>query len=364
MEDHSARFTPANNCKIIYNSDTVYSTQTFRPVSPSPRTPVTSLTPLTPSPQRTRKLETPLHFDGGLFSDIRSTDGKLLSKVTVDHVHSSSRCDVTDAPINRSSCDSRGNRDYVDDIQKTETVTNENVIKIKFTPVPPELNTPRTFTPQFTRPPIEYIKDNFEDLQSYKIVNTMCKENKICSENLNIEDNVNSLFVNDPIRRSHSPLANFLVPEQLNKIDNYLQESLNACIAERDKDRSISRLSGAEGENTHVVTRKEEFKSFEEKQYNIEQSTSSIVSSEIDERSYQSEVPNNDNRRAFAKEESPVHKRTVDEVRSNSVKEKPPGVWRSIYNMPIHYHAAILCFILIVYNLIYQYIKENCHGKK
>ncbi|CAH2075188.1 unnamed protein product, partial [Iphiclides podalirius] len=99
--DHIAGYTPVNNPgRIIYNSDTVYSTTVFRPVSLSPPTQheADSL-----PPQRTRKLETPLHFEGGLFSDIRSSDGKLLSKVTVDRVHSSTRRDVIDSPSTSES---------------------------------------------------------------------------------------------------------------------------------------------------------------------------------------------------------------------------------------------------------------------
>ncbi|KAI8428580.1 hypothetical protein MSG28_007328 [Choristoneura fumiferana] len=192
-------------------------------VSPSPRTPPA---PSSVSPQRTRKLETPLHFDGGLFSDIRSTEGKLLSKVTVDRVHCSSRHDVTDSPSVYESIGSHGAKDYVDDVVKTETITNEEVIKVKFTPVPLEFSSsPRLLTPsqfQIERP-VPFIKDGFEDLQSYKI---------------NLSKSFESLDIMEPVKRSPSPLANFLISEQLTKIDHYLQESLDACSGSDGEGRS------------------------------------------------------------------------------------------------------------------------------
>ncbi|CAH0699848.1 unnamed protein product [Spodoptera exigua] len=282
--DLSVRHTPARSPQqMMYNSDTVYTTTTFRPVSPSPITPPLN----TPSPQRTRKLETPLHFDGGLFSDIRSTDGKLLSKVTVDRVQQSSRHDITDSP----SVFTDG-KNYVDDIVKTETITNENVITVKFTPVPPELDSPRLLTPSQMyktrqKTPVEYIKDNFEDLQSYKIVSSVVKEkllekenltpvlneggifenhdtfaNTTCKENVyekdsfisdsNVKEKLStSLDTFEPIKRAPSPLANLFISEQLTKIDSYLQESLEVCTGVKDRYTPIPII--IEGEKSGLV---------------------------------------------------------------------------------------------------------------
>lgn len=384
-DDLSARHTPARCKCIMYNSDTVYSTTTFRPVSPSPRTPPA---PSSVSPQRTRKLETPLHFDGGLFSDIRSTEGKLLSKVTVDRVHCSSRHDVTDSPSVYESIGSHGTKDYVDDVVKTETITNEEVIKVKFTPVPLEFSSsPRLLTPsqfQMERP-VPYIKDGFEDLQSYKIVNSICKEKLFesrdfskSSDNIdmvearppssllsfmmdkqNLSKSFESLDVMEPVKRSPSPLANFLVSEQLTKIDHYLQESLDVCSGSDGEGRSTPALVPVllvEGEtlrevkDTYNKPREETIKDSSKiytatscqkeeavKSYSTQPSSSQVVSS-MEEIKTKSKV--------------------------NSVKDKEWGMLHVIYNMPIHYHAIVLCFFLIVYNLIYQYIKENCHGKK
>lgn len=404
----------------MYNSDTVYSTTTFRPVSPAPATP----SPRMESPQRTRKLETPLHFDGGLFSDIRSKDGKLLSKVTVDRMHCSSRRDVTNSPSVYESVSNTG-KDYVDDIVKTETITNEEVIKVKFTPVL-EFNAPRLLTPsQFERPqtPVPYIKDGFEDLQSYKIVNSICKEKQfqsnlgdeikgspsplpgflstesvkstpsplagflnsesikrspspagfVTSEPvkmtpsplagfLNSEPSkiplsplagfLNSepvkrspspigFLVSEPIARSPSPLANFLVSEQLTKIDHYLQESLEAC--------------GGKNAGGKIVQHEDTFREVQQTQFRQESQVDSRVYSASD---YRKE--NVTNVQSYATETPKERKKS----KVNSVKVKEPGVLRAIYNMPVHYHAIILCFFLIVYNLMYQYVKENCHGKK
>ncbi|KAH9644311.1 hypothetical protein HF086_003810 [Spodoptera exigua] len=389
--DLSVRHTPARSPQqMMYNSDTVYTTTTFRPVSPSPITPPLN----TPSPQRTRKLETPLHFDGGLFSDIRSTDGKLLSKVTVDRVQQSSRHDITDSP----SVFTDG-KNYVDDIVKTETITNENVITVKFTPVPPELDSPRLLTPSQMyktrqKTPVEYIKDNFEDLQSYKIVSSVVKEkllekenltpvlneggifenhdtfaNTTCKENVyekdsfisdsNVKEKLStSLDTFEPIKRAPSPLANLFISEQLTKIDSYLQESLEVCTGVKDRYTPIPII--IEGEKSGLVDDAEMAscvkETYDQKEVNF--STTEIK-------------PSSNNKR----EDEPLHRRekttpepySVEYSKTNVSKlnsAKQAGVLSVIYNMPIHYHAAILCFLLIIYNLIYQYVKQNCYGSK
>lgn len=360
----------------MYNSDTVYTTTTFRPVSPSPITP-----PLdTSSPQRTRKLETPLHFDGGLFSDIRSTDGKLLSKVTVDRVQRSTRHDITDSPSVTFDNEPKENN-YVDDIIKTETITNKDFITVKFTPVPPELDTPRLQTPsqmyqlQQTPSPIQYIKDNFEDLQSYKIVNSVCKENLFETDNLvppiSFERNLlNSFDVSEPIKRACSPLANQLISEQLTKIDSYLQESLEVCsgVKQRftptpvniEKDYLMDKIVDK------VPCNKKEEKIIN---FNIESQCTmlneeTLKSSKInvDEMRRDCEPFVTEQKREIAPQVTSYHIDTKNMSKLNSVSDKHPGVLSAIYNMPIHYHAAILCFLLIIYNLIYQYIKQNCSG--
>lgn len=496
--DHFVRLTPARSPHIIYNSDTVYSTTTFRPVSPSPITPPA---PNTPSPQRTRKLETPLHFDGGLFSDIRSTEGKLLSKVTIDRVQSSTQHDISDSP--RTVCMQEG-KNYVDAIMKTETITNKDVFTVKFTPVPPELESPWLLTPsqfihlqsqspveylkanyqelpndgtetimnkdvdrfapvplevdsprlltpsqfiklhsqsphkflsddgnfirtetitktevdtvKFTpvppeldsprlltpsqciqiqsQSPVEYIKDNYEDLQSYKIVNLLCKEKLLDTDILasdqyksektvkfnitngnDLADNVEKdnllvraeqlYVVDDPHVRGHSPLANMIVSEQLTKLDNYLQESLDVCL-------------GRKGTPTEpLIDMKEDTKTFLKDQF--EAKTSYFQkSTHVVNKSYTNTGENN------SYQEEPISK-TLDRVQTepmqceaanevecntkrvsklNSVPTRKAGIMNAIYNMPIHYHAAIICAILILYNLIYQYIKQNSQGRR
>ena len=398
--DLFVRHTPAKSPQYMYNSDTVYTTTTFRPVSPSPITPPLNQPSLnTPSPQRTRRLETPLHFDGGLFSDIRSTDGKLLSKVTVDRVQKSSRHDITDSP----SVVTDG-KNYVDDIIKTETITNENTITVKFTPVPPELDSPRLLTPSQiyrARPksPIEYIKDNFEDLQSYKIVSSVTKEklfdkdslepvinenrisetrdvfvNSTYNENFSEKDSLepafnaeaklaNSFDVFEPIKRGPSPLANLLISEQLTKIDSYLQESLEVCSGVKDRSTPIPVIF--EGDKTVPVANTEKVSHVEE--------CHDLKAVHFTTMTDQSSIQNKHS--SSEREEEPLYRREkvtpepcfVENTTTNVSKlnsDKRPGVMSAIYNMPIHYHAAILCFLLIIYNLIYQYVKQNCHGSK
>lgn len=322
----------------MYNSDTVYTTTTFRPVSISPSTVPAS----TPSPQRTRKLETPLHFDGGLFSDIRSADGKLLSKVTVDRVHSSSRHDVTDSPHLYEDIDLNGNKEYIDEIVKTETITNEDVIKVKFTPVRPELDSISLWSPMqvpISFSPVPYIKNEFEDLCSYKIVNSVCKENLLKVNHFESTDEKDEIKERQ-VLRGHSPLANLIIPEHLTKIDSYLQESLNVLKSEKESDIVNER----EVSDKCEIVRSDQQNTFKE-------FTSSYQKNDIKEYVGETLTTSNIDGEALN-----------DKDKLNSVK-KHPGVIKSICNLPMHYHAAILCFFLIVYNLFYQYYKKNCHGK-
>ncbi|KPI97978.1 Zonadhesin [Papilio xuthus] len=459
----------------MYNSDTVYSTTVFRPVSLSPSTfPDRE----TPPPQRTRKLETPLHFDGGLFSDIRSSDGKLLSKVTVDRMHSSTRRDVVDTPHVSETSDAFGNKDYVDDIVKTETITNEDVFKVKFTPVSFELDGPQQATKSLERPrtpvirptlidepitplnvpmtlfdrsttpidrpitplnvpmtlfdrsttpidrpitplnvpmtlfdrsttpidrpitpidrprtpvnvpmtffdhsttpidrpitplsvpmtlfdrpttpvnrpitPLKIISNDYEDLQSYKIIKTLLKEHSNTkADNLNYWDdkvNFTDVKTDAPVKRAHSPLANFIVSEQLTKIDSYLQENLNVYSEN----------------STEIISKPLKLDEERETKKDITCSTKNEYN--ITTHNYDRNVENNSNN----VKEPTVKDNAVEEIQPtplkvNSVKAKRSGVVSAICNMPMHYHAAILCFFLIVYNLIYQYIKQNHHGIK
>ncbi|CAK1553547.1 unnamed protein product [Leptosia nina] len=288
-------------------------------------------------PQRTRKLETPLHFDGGLFSDIRSTEGKLLSKVTVDHIHSSTKHDVTDSPGLLESYGSDGNKAFVDDIIKTETITNEDVIKVKFTPVPLEVDSLPRLSPFPNRSvtPVNYLRNDYDDLTSYKIVNSMCKEQLL-------QPNGQS----DVVKREPSPLANMLVSEKLTIIDNYLQESLNRCSESREtiaiqvpKVESETKQYTDSMQTQNGVCKKEEL------------SMSVVGDAQTGSSIAHTHKLNDDMRRK-------------PKLNLNSVEKQKPGVLRSFYNLPMHYHAAILCFFLIIYNLIYQYIKQNCYGNK
>lgn len=353
---------PANDPeRIIYNSDTVYSTTIFRPVSLSPSTiPEAESHP----PQRTRRLETPLHFEGGLFSDIRSSDGKLLSKVTVDRVHSSMRRDVIDSPSTSETIGSHGNKDYVDDIIKTETITNEDVIKVKFTPIPLELDGP-SLVPKLAinraLTPIQLINNDYEDLQSYKIVNSLLKESwseKTCSDFRGKSVDHIGVEVDEPFKRSHSPLANFLVPEHLTKIDNYLEESLKICSEVTVKD-DLKQLELDEVRETNLLH--EKTTKHDEERTQISDKNENNVTS----------IYRDDDEKINSYVEEFIATSTLNDeyskcnkIKLNSVIEKHPGVLTAIYNMPMHYHAAILCFFLIVYNLVYQYIKQNCYGSK
>ncbi|CAG4937272.1 unnamed protein product [Colias eurytheme] len=351
-DDLSVRFTPAKSPpKIIYNSDTVYSTVTFRPVSLSPPKPSANTSP----PQRTRKLETPLHFDGGLFSDIRSTDGKLLSKVTVDHIHSTTKHDVTDSPNLSETFEPEGHKAVIDDIIKTETIINEDVIKVKFTPVPPEIDSISRLSPFLKNrslTPINYIRNDYDDLTSYQIVNSLCKEMHLLhpADGKIIESESNQSEANS-IQREHSPLANTEIPIKLINIDSYLEESLNRLSETKDN----TCMENLEEERETVI----KDASIRLSQEKILEEANTIVTK--DKKEDQAEDVWRSSCTTYS-----VSAEDAFKIKSklNSVEQINPGVISAIYNLPMHYHAAILCLFLIVYNLVYQYIKQNCHGNK
>ncbi|OWR55177.1 hypothetical protein KGM_202448 [Danaus plexippus plexippus] len=335
----------------MYNSDTVYSTTTFRPISASPTV---------DQPVRTRKLETPLHFDGGLFSDIRSTDGKLLSKVTVDRVSSSTRRDVIDTPHVFETEDGFGNKGFVDDIVKTEKVTNEDIIKVKFTPVRRELDSIPSWSigsGSEYKPAarVDYLNNDYEDLQSYKIVNSLCKQ-KI-SDHLETETDKEMLVANVSTDRGHSPLANFVISDHLVKIENYLQESLDICsetksLAEaRLTPEIISTSSKPEKESVREDVVSEDHKHQYEAPASNNDITNPVKSYQTNEVSCNHEVDTKDQKESY-------HKKS----KLNSVKTTKQGLITAMYNMPMHYHAAMICFVLVVYNLFHQYVKQNFDG--
>lgn len=412
-------------------------------------------------------METPLHFEGGLFSDIRSTDGKLLSKVTVDRVQRTTHHGVADSP---STVHVQDDNTYVDDLVKTETVTNQDVFTVKFTPIMHDIEYPRLLTPSQFRltpsiTPVDYLKNDFEDLQSYKIVNSLCKEKLFESDNtlrniLSHESTENSVFkkegstrfvdelttdhtrevierlavmdavyrapsegglnvinnpttrassegglnivrpdlrafreglnitnpvlktsreglnipvpilrasseglnMAEPIFRGHSPLANLLVSEQLSKLDTYLQESLDVCLGRKTPSPTviIKGIGETAGETKHIVSHL-----YEEKAYSFQSSTNLAGNSVATlDTSYHKEEPVS--KTVNVNYKLIPYKELFDKKgkKIDSVNKKKTGVLNAIYNMPIHYHAAILCLLLIIYNLVYQYIKENCLGNK
>lgn len=406
-------------------------------------------------------METPLHFDGGLFSDIRSTEGKLLSKVTVDRVQNSTQHDITDSP---SAVCIQDNQNYVDAIMKTETITNKDVITVKFTPVPPELESPWLLTPsqfvqlqsqspveyfkgnyeamstdgdviqtetitnkginavKFTpvppeldsprlltpsqfiklqsQSPVEYIKDNYEDLQSYKIVNSLCREKILETDFLTSDQNITEKIVkfnitngnedsffhkdiaefveNDDLKgfkrlhvadelciRGHSPLENTLVSEQLIKLDNYLQESLDVCLGR--KGTPIKMLTEIKDDTKlimkHEVVEKSNY--FEKSVQMLNESDTKMENISYHKEEQISKTPER-------VEAEPMQREVANQVEFNakkvskliSVPKQKAGILYTIYNMPVHYHAVIVCVILIIYNLIYQYMKQNSQGNK
>lgn len=356
----------------------MYTTTTFRPVSSSP---ISTVEIKKPSPQRTRKLETPLHFDGGLFSDITSADGKVLSKVTVDRVQRSTRHDVTNSP----SVDLHDKNPNVDDIIKTETITNEDVITVKFTPIPLEIDSPRLLTPLLlnqARTPIELIKNDYEDLQSYKIVGSLCKEKMFEPNKLmpSVKQNSNDLRLSESAKRDHSPLANFLVSEHLIKIDNYLQESLNACSQKDITDCPINNIPLKIKEETDTIPNNSKLTQIENHNILCHEEVRSInnVTNSYHDKNNASTMTTTTATTTtkqeqdfcpitelFDKKETSISSPTeyIKENQCNVITthETKCGRLRAYCNMPIHYHAAILCFLLVVYNFVYQYIKQNYH---
>lgn len=263
-------------------------------------------------------------------------------------MHSSTRHDVTDTPHATETVDAHGNKEYVDDIVKSETITNENVFKVKFTPVPFDLDSMSVLQKPRPITPIKYLKDDYQDLHSYKIVNSLFKDKFLSPSDLGGTDK-NERVADSPVMRGHSPLANLIVSEHLTKIDGYLQESLNLC-SESQTIKNVPTLIKTDLETAKVA---QEIKETKE---DIDE-VSNVVGYINNNANYNSNEDSN------LYESRDVNGKSKTKSKLNSVQATHPGVLSAIYNMPMHYHAAVLCFLLIVYNLVYQYIKQNCHGK-
>ncbi|CAH4019758.1 unnamed protein product [Pieris brassicae] len=180
--------------------------------------------------------------------------------------------------------------------------------------------------------PVNYLKNDFDDLTSYKIVNSLCKE-QLLQRNGAIDK-----LEDMRIEREHSPLANNLISEKLIKIDSYLQESLNRCSEAKD---TVPHEATTE---TDVIK--------------------DVMETQKDDILIDNQVKFSETNPKYDAEDSSKSLQTPKENKKskNSVDKKKLGVLGTIYKLPMHYHAAIICFLLIVYNLIYQYIKQNCYG--
>uniref|UniRef100_S4P882 Uncharacterized protein n=1 Tax=Pararge aegeria TaxID=116150 RepID=S4P882_9NEOP len=177
----------------------------------------------------------------------------------------------------------------------------------------------------------------------------MFKDKFLSPNDLGYTDKCTESAKHSPVMRGHSPLANLIISEHLTKIDGYLQESLNLC-SESQENKTISTLITSEVETPKATQEINKTKYDDIGMSNQQNYDNSFDSYHKNEDGHYDETRERDGK---------------SETKSNlySVQTKHPGVLSAIYNMPMHYHAAVLCFLLIVYNFVYQYIKQNCHGK-
>lgn len=239
--------------------------------------------------------------NSGLFDDILSSTGKVLSTITVDKIHSSTVCDITDVPIpddiaaieRDAFYSERISPNKIHDTFRTETYTNEDILRIKLEPTLSELD--------------DFILNRLTPEQPLL---RKPKTPTYADQNLNV-DNYKTFQAFSTTKSSESLLANYLYNEHLSDVsnNNIAKEYVITTAVEKDeKDNSF---------------------------------TNDISSSVIVDK----------------KEDSPF----ISKVDENSTCSKSTvrKVWNNIKNIPVHYHAIILCLFLILYNIFYNLYKQK-----
>lgn len=270
--------------------------------------------------------------DRGIFSDILSSTGKVLSTVTVDTIHSSTVCDITDVPYTDDIDAIEDDALYSDrvtpkticDTLRTETYTNEDILRIKLEPTLTEFDdylqgrfTPNNNLLKCLTPTLISHKTDYKTSSSKNTPDIFYKD---------YENNSGIIYKSDIVVEESSTLPQVMVNES-----HYLVKTIL---------HDFSALNNAE-ETREVFTK------------NVDVKNENVV-----------EVA----KPAYVNQDSPVVNHVDLEPVNNLVKIQPPQSKMNklktlILNLPIHYHAAIICFLLVMYNvLINIYVQHKMNN--
>lgn len=251
--------------------------------------------------------------DRGIFSDILSPTGKVLSTVTVDTIHSSTFCDITDSPYTEDIEAIEDDALYTDgvapksicDTMRTETYTNEDILRIKLEPTLMEFD--------------DYLQSRFTPNNLLKCLTPTISHKT------------------DYTSSKHTPDM-FYDPGIMYKSDIVVEES--------------STLPQVMVNESHylVKTILHDFSTFNSEENEVKKENVVEVSK-----------PDYSNHN-----EPVVHH--VEPLPTVLVKKQKPQtridkVKTFVANLPMHYHAAIICFFLVMYNVLFnlyvQYRKSD-----
>lgn len=273
--------------------------------------------------------KSPNQFNNGIFDDILSPSGKVLSTVTVDSIHSSTYCDVTDVPVTDDIHAIENDALKTDvnfplsvtDTFRTETFTNEDILKIKLTPtlmefddylfgkLTPSLEDNRSLTPLFTNQEHLFTQD-FTNQSSRSLTPLFTNQ-----EHLFTQDFMNQSITQNIIYKSDVVVeeSNLLPEQREDQKVNFMESQFTSSAC-----------------NTNTSTRHED----------------------------------------VSKQRIHINKEITTQGSKHTVQDLPPkiiqvkkstkntGLYSQFLNLPAHYHAAIICFLLVAYNIIFNLYKQ------
>lgn len=273
--------------------------------------------------------KSPNQFNSGIFDDILSPSGKVLSTVTVDAVHSSTYCDVTDVPmtddihaIENDALKTDVNFPLsVTDTFRTETFTNEDILKIKLTPTLMEFD--------------DYLFGKLSPSQE-------------CNRSLTpLFTNREHLFTQDFTNQSDRPLT----PLFTNQDHLFTQDFTNQSITQ-----NIIYKSDVVVEETNLLAqhREDEKVDFIESQFTTV-ACNTNTSAKHEDIPKQSVYTNKEISSQGSRQTVKDFPSTLTQVKKST---KNTSLYSQFLNMPAHYHAGIICFLLVAYNIIFNIYKQ------
>ncbi|XP_077285691.1 Z band alternatively spliced PDZ-motif protein 52 isoform X2 [Arctopsyche grandis] len=272
--------------------------------------------------------------DRGIFSDILSTTGKVLGTVTMDTIHSSTVCDITDTPITDDLTAIENDALYSDggitpksicDTMRTETYTNEDVLRIKLAPTLIEFD--------------EYLLGR----NTPNIDNTFmkCLTPSLVSQTITYESNSRRTTPEIFHRYGENNSSGIIY-----KSDVVVEESssLPLFMMNNSKEYTIKTMLN----NLSVTDNLKE----------VEENSIQKQINEIDIKSDHTKTEQVINHNTQTENRSET-KPTTSKAKNQVSQSKISKLKSTILNMPIHYHAAIICFFLVLYNVLFNIYKQN-----